>query len=385
MCPHLQPLRRSRSVFAVPDRLGRLGFLVEVAGKGINHVKYKKLLAYSLFVLAVLILFTAATAKDKLGPYNLVDTIIVPGNLTGGFDISWVDSASQRYYLSDRGTGSIDVIDAEHDQYLYSIPGFVGSVGSGKSGPDGVLTIHKENELWAGDGNSTVKVVDLSAGAAAVPFPISTGGSFRADELAYDPIDHIILIANDRDTPPFVSFISQQSRTVLQQLSYPQATAGLEQPVWNQQTHKFYMSVPATTANPNGEVDELDPKTFMITRVFPITTACGPAGLALLPFQRLITSCGVVLDVRTGGTLATINGVGGDEIWFNSGDGRVYFGGTPMGVVDAATYQVVTNIPVGDTHSVAANSENNHIFVPVTAVGVTVYSEGGDQEGKNGK
>jgi hypothetical protein len=50
-----------------------------------------------------------------------------------------------------------------------------------------------------------------------------------------------------------------------------------------------------------------------------------------------------------------------------------------------ATYQVVTNIPVGDTHSVAANSENNHIFVPVTAVGVTVYSEGGDQEGKNGK
>ena len=123
--------------------------------------------------------------------YQLLTTIPIPGNLTGGFDISWVDTAGGRYYLADRGTGSVDVIDAERDQYLYSIGGFVGSKGRGVSGPDGVLVIHKEHELWAGDGDSTVKVVDLKAGANAVPFAISTGGTKRADELAYDPIDHI--------------------------------------------------------------------------------------------------------------------------------------------------------------------------------------------------
>jgi YVTN family beta-propeller protein len=77
--------------------------------------------------------------------------------------------------------------------------------------------------------------------------------------------------------------------------------------------------------------------------------------------------------------------VAGDEIWFNSGDGRVYFGSDPVSVVDAETFQVITNIPVGPTHSIAANSENNHIFVPVTGVGIKVFAESSDEEGEKGK
>jgi hypothetical protein len=84
--------------------------------------------------------------------------------------------------------------------------------------------------------------------------------------------------------------------------------------------------------------------------------------------------------VRTGGTVATIAGASGDEIWFNSGDERVYFGTDPMAVVDPETNDVVTFISTGPTHSVAADSENNHIFVPVTDVGVKVFTESEDQE-----
>lgn len=367
-------------------------------------MKYAKRFAIPLLVLAVMALFAVSHAEDKLGPYQLLTTITVPGNLAGGFDISWVDSASERYYLADRTTGSVDVVDAEHDKYLYSIGGFVGNKGPGVSGPDGVLVIHKEHELWAGDGDSTAKVVDLNDGPSAVPFAIKTSNpcstsNFRADELAYDPIDHIILIANDRDTPPYVTFISQESRTVLGGICYPQAVFpdtpggpavnhGMEQSVWNQQTKKFYISVPATSTNINGEVDEIDPKSMMVTRVFPINTPCGPAGLVLLPKKRLMTSCGVVLDVKTGGTLATQNAAfpGGDEIWFNSGDDRVYFGGQPMPVVDAFNYQVITSLPVGNTHSVAANPENNHIFVPVRpdpvtgGGGIQVWAENEDTQ-----
>ena len=54
-------------------------------------------------------------------------------------------------------------------------------------------------QLWAGDAHSLVKVVDLSSGAIVAT--VSTGASNRADELAYDPQDHLILIANDADDP----------------------------------------------------------------------------------------------------------------------------------------------------------------------------------------
>ena len=368
-------------------------------------MKYAKRFAIPFLVLAVMALFAVSRAEDKLGPYKLLTTIPVPGNLAGGFDISWVDSASERYYLADRTTGSVDVVDAEHDQYLYSIKGFVGNKGPGISGPDGVLVIHKEHELWAGDGDSTAKVVDLNNGPSAVPFAIPTftpcpgapPSSHRADELAYDPIDHVILIANDRDTPPFLTFISQEQRSVLGGICYPQAVFpdvaggpavnhGMEQPLWNSRTRKFYISVPATSTNTNGEVDEIDPKSMMVTRVFAIHTPCGPAGLALLPKQRLMTSCGVVLGVKTGGTLATIQNASGDEIWFNSGDDRVYFGGQPMAVVDADNYAVITTLPVGNTHSVAVNKENNHIFVPVRpdpvtgGGGIQVWTETDDDQ-----
>jgi hypothetical protein len=340
-------------------------------------MKYKKFFAIPLSALAVMALFAVSSAEDKIGPYQLLTTIPIPGGLAG-FDISWVDSASERYYLADRtatlGTGRVDVIDAEHDTFLNSIGGFVGNTGSrATSGPTGILVIHKENELWAGDGDSIVKVVDLSTNEIVAKIP--TGGAARADELAYDALHHIIMIANPDEATPFVTFISQETRGVLGQLLYPQATMGIEQSVWDLKTKRFYLSVPATLQNPNGEIDEIDPLMQSITRVFPITTPCGPAGLALLPKKRLITSCGVVLDVKSGGTLATISGVTGDELWFNRGDNRVYFGANPMGVVDAADYLVITDIAVGTTHSVAADSENNRIFVPVTGVGIKVYTD----------
>ena len=357
-----------------------------------------------------LLLFSAVTtsnADDKIGPYQQLPTIPIPGGLVR-FDISWVDSASETYYLADRtgtpGTGRIDIIDAEHDSFVTSIPGFIGFTGVREmSGPNGVVVVHRRgefgageghqrDELWVGDGDSTVKVVDLQTRSIVATIP--TGGSDRADELAYDPADKIILIANDADTPPFVTFIAAESRTVLGHIFFngvggnPQATMGLEQPVWDPQRHRFYMSVPATVANPNGEVDEINPLSETVTREFAITDPnfAGPAGLALLPGQRLMTSTGVVFDARSGATLATIAGVAGDEIWFNPGDNRVYFGNEPVFVVDASTYTIVASFDPGDTHSIAADSENNHIFVPITGgTGVAVFTDSEDQEGRPGK
>ncbi len=246
-----------------------------------------------------------------------------------------------------------------------------------------------------------MKVVDLEI--KAVVDTISTGGTHRADELAYDPADKIIMVANDRDKPAFVTFISAETRTIVppggghifydgSDASHPLATDGLEQPVWDPQRHRFYLAVPATAKNPNGEVDEIDPVAEKVTREFP--TSCNPAGLVLLPGQRLMTSCGDVLSAKTGDILKSISGVDADEIWYNRGDNRVYFGSEPVSVVDAETYKVVATFDAGDTHSIAADGENNHIFVPTSAppasnpkaqTGITVWTADEDQEGHSDK
>jgi len=38
-----------------------------------------------------------------------------------------------------------------------------------------------------------------------------------------------------------------------------------------------------------------------------------------------MASCGDVVDIASGLGVTNVAGVGGDEIWFNSGDERVYF------------------------------------------------------------
>jgi DNA-binding beta-propeller fold protein YncE len=354
-----------------------------------------------------LIVGVRAKDSDELGPYRLIQTVLIPG-FGNGFDISWVDSEASRYYLADRGNTTvtpviaprIDVIDTRSLKLLDPLP--VHAAGNGvvairtTHGDDDKWSDEGSNELWVGDAKSFVEVIDLAS--RSIVADIFTGGSQRADELAYDPRHHIMMVANDQDTPPFVTFISTTTRTVLGTLSYPQAVFGtpatnhgLEQPVWNPKTKKFYLSVPGTATNPQGEVDEIDPIKMDVTRVFPAVCNPGeaPQGLALIPRQRLATSCGDIIRIKDGKVLTTVPGVGIDEIWFNPGDERVYYAGGPnfifdpsVPVVDTDTNTVVAVLKVGTpppplrfTHSVAADSELNRIFVPISGVGVKVYTD----------
>ncbi|MBZ5619461.1 MAG: hypothetical protein LAQ69_12170 [Acidobacteriia bacterium] len=349
-------------------------------------MNYKRLLTPVVFVLAISTLATSVPAQNLrvLPDYKQIATIPLPGGLAG-FDISWVDSDNGRYYLADRtatkGTGRIDVIDTQTMKFLYAIPqkdgdpGFVGNAGANISGPNGVVAIPYLNQLYVGDGDSTVKVVDLVA--KMVVATISTGGKKRADELAYDPLDHIVMITNPDDSPAYVTFISTDTQKVLGTLTYSPEQRGLEQAVWNAQTKRFLMSVPAAGSRA-GTVDEIDPVAMQMTNRFFLS--CSPAGLALGPLQRTMTSCGTVIDGRNGHTLAQSQGygdltIGGDEIWFNPGDNRYYFGSTNVGVVDADTHFPLGFVTDAGGHSVAVDSQTNRIFVPVTGVGVKVFAQ----------
>ena len=99
----------------------------------------------------------------------------------------------------------VNIIDAVNGTYVDRIPGFVGATGvdGGRGGPNGVV-VTPDNFLWVGDGNSLLRAVDLNVYPWRITQTISVGGPTdgRADELAYDPEDKIIMIGNDASVPP---------------------------------------------------------------------------------------------------------------------------------------------------------------------------------------
>jgi hypothetical protein len=330
---------------------------------------------------AMACLFVGAFAQSNAPNYQLLTTIAVPDGLAG-FDISWADGSNSRYYLADHtatpGTGRIDVVDTQAMTLLGTIPGFAGTVpnpapGCGASGPTGVVAIPQLHQLYVGDGDSSVKVVDTVAQRVINKIP--TGGNCRADELAYDAADHIIVIANDQDSPPFLTFISTDTQSVLDRYTYPpsQIGHGLEQPVWNPKNDRFYQAVPRIPDVNTGSIDIINPLTRQVER--SLLTSCSPAGLVLTPSQRLKTSCGETFDAITGDRLGRTEDpvVAADQLWYNPGDNNYYFGSNPCGVVDANTNQVLTFIPAA-THTLAADPNYNRIFIPVSGSGIQVWA-----------
>jgi DNA-binding beta-propeller fold protein YncE len=347
----------------------------------------------SLVGIALLLLCAGPALADSGGTYSPIALINVPGVPLKAFDISWVDYPSQTYYLADRSNNRIDRVDARTDTLLepFGAGLFAGFTGNNDtSGPDGILEVHSLHQLWVGDGFSRVHVFDARSGQvldtiSTAKCPTPKCDLFRADELAFDPKDHLIVIANDADDPAYLTFISTDDHTVQGFLDFPTATDGLEQPIWDNATHMIYQAVPETLANPGGEIDVIDPQTRTIAAVFPIRdekgapVTCNPHGLAIGPTFNMLLGCGsragvsVVIDIRDGSTVAVIRQVGGsDEVWYNPGDRNYYLaarnnpGGPVLGIVDADSNTWIQNVPTNPgAHSVAANHANRHIYVPM--------------------
>src|SRR5262249_39658146 len=126
----------------------------------------------------------------------------IPGNTLRSFDISWVNPIRGEYYLGDRSNAGIDVISTQPLRFQRTITtgtesaacphpcSFVGiklnpngTANNNLSRPDGVTSHGRW--LYAGDGNSTLKVIDLNIGGSnAIVQSVTTGGSTRLDEMA---------------------------------------------------------------------------------------------------------------------------------------------------------------------------------------------------------
>jgi len=308
------------------------------------------------------------------GAVRLLKTIPLPGalnNPTGGklysFDISWVDQRSRTYYLADRSNLAVDVIDTKTGKFVAQLQaGFAGVLpGAGTSGPNGVTT--GGHCLFVTDAPSRVVSFNTSSSPPTFVNAVSTasGDPKRADELAFDPKDNVILAINNADTPPFGTFIkvnpstcaltqpavappgvATPDRLLLNAAGGADAQNGAEQPQWDHATSRFYLTIPQIGPTPsNGGVVRIDPTTRKIDHTFPISF-CGPAGLSKGPGHDFLVGCNAtfdtagnvwsvtdantaaphafILNVSTGAVHEVVGVGAGDEVWFNAGDGNYY-------------------------------------------------------------
>jgi hypothetical protein len=389
---------------------------------------------------------TASAAAPCQGPGAPTNTqtkcltaVPIPGAALKGFDISWTDPERAEYYLADRSNKGVDVIDTRSNTFKGRVGAgqFVGVKASNSvSGPDGV--VNHGRWLYAGDGDSTLKVFDLN-GPATVPAqpPISTGGTTRVDEMAITTDGFVLLTANNAEDPPFGTLFAANGDgtasnvTIIMRLgvanSIIPAGAGLsiEQPAWDPKTKRFYVSIPTIANNPmgcdltgvhapscSGGMLVIDPANLpppvllkgVVTAVYgpfdPATNTgvvslneCGPNGSTVGSNDNLLLGCTpgnqatntstLVINAKTK-HFANIGGItGSDEVFFNAGDKRYYTAssadptGAVMGVINAETNLLIETIPQSSgSHSIAADSKRNRIYVPQSASDTTTVGAG---------
>jgi hypothetical protein len=404
-------------------------------------------IVYCAFAAALVGMPSMASAQDA---FSLKTTVTITGAALNSFDISWFDPEVRAYLLSDRSNKAIDVIDAatkaqrqlQAGQFAGAVTDYPGTTTAcppnSCNGPNGNLSFFNRrsgsHEVWVGDGPragcigrqplgtqttacSTVKVIDFSTGTLVHNIP--TGGQYRADELCYDPVDHLIQIANDSDLPfPYINFIPTEgpnAYTVVKQITFdglpgdgPAATNGIEQCQWNPRDGMIYLNVPEVSGDGNDDVPGqtviIDPKTMTIVRhfVIPLDKCAGPQGMAIGPAPEILLGCNakgppetptgcttsstctgsgpqntVVIDERDGHVIRTLDNQGGnDEVWFNPDNGLYFLAEgqnalhVQLGIVDSKPIFVTQDIDIaipagtGHAHSVAAGGDEVYFPVP---------------------
>ena len=259
------------------------------------------------------------------------------------------------------------------------------------------------------------------------------GDLLLAANNAEDPPFGTLFAANGDDEDHAKSHVKIITKVTVDSAIIPSGFGlSFEQPSWDPKTSRFLVSVPVIANNPtgcnygqlsgpitcDGGVIVINPETLSkptaVIGAFNAATntgvialkKCGPNGSSVGPDDNVILGCTpqnnpsdvitLVINAKTKVQTPITGVTGSDEVWFNKGDGRYYLGasrdctvaGTPcplasqqtavLGVIDAEANTLVEKVPQSSgSHSVAADSELNRIFVPQVAP-VSVVGSGGD-------
>jgi hypothetical protein len=377
---------------------------------------------------------------DRRGPVDFLCAIEIPGNPITSSQKGWVEQSNGMYFLSDASNFGADVIDIRTHTYVGRVSGMAGNAATGGGtattngpGPNAFVSAprrgghgrgdHDDDDdrgrganrvLFVSDGNSTVHVVDMdrrqiiasvsTAMAACDGGTATTKYCGRSNEIAYDPVHHVVLVQNPAPltvtTPrvnadPYATFISAEyPYRVLGHITFPAAVTGnLEGHVWVPELNRFLLPVQPNAASGatrgsmyiaviNARTRQIEDKRvyFCPEIAGTIATSTGNNNLQLAPGGNLWAQmCGrpIRMDVRTGVIKNVVAEVGtGDQAWYNPGDGNFYVTGTAppapavggvasLGVINGRTGAFLQAVPSPLGASPTAYAATNEIFTRV--------------------
>jgi hypothetical protein len=355
-----------------------------------------------------------------------------PGGAFSAFDISFADPVTGDIFIADRSNASVDIFSGSSETFLGRATGFTGQIptsagGNSVSGADGVVTVSSggTTTLYAGDGKSTLRVFNatnpasptlLQAISTGAPTPCPVAGATtacRVDEMAYSPTAHLLLAANNADTPAFGNLFSTTGlanapATLITvpgvgiQVPTSQGgidAGGMEQPAWDPKTGTFFVSIPqlcggTTPCNPHdpGGVAEIS-TTGTVLRTISLASlgigSCSPAGLAVGGDGNLMVGCNTVgakaILLNPGTTpgapgpviapsiVQTFAGLGGtDELWYDPRTNAFYVTGN-NGSNTTRFFDIVT-----DDGAASTISQTVHLPTTTSAHSITVNPFNGD-------
>jgi hypothetical protein len=338
---------------------------------------------------------TIAAADCSFTPPLTTETkclkaMLLPNSETAmrSFDISWDNPKRAEFYFADRSNKGVQVFDTDSLLWKRKLGGFVGIVLNGNgtvnnnvSGPDGVTSHGRW--LYAGDGDSTLKVFDLNSPSSTAVNVIKTfpTATTRLDEMALTSNGKLLIAANNAEDPPFATLFqangngAKDKTKILAHITVDPAIMptgiglSIEQPAYDPKTKRFFTSLPIIANNPagcnadgskgaitcNGGVLVTDPDAIedsfkgtivnvvqgafdpaTRTGVIAIQHVCGPNGASVGPDDNIIYGCNpannpanvitLVMNAMSHAETPVVNITGADEVWFNKGDDRYYTG-----------------------------------------------------------
>src|ERR1700693_2376925 len=266
------------------------------------------------------------------------------------FDIGWFDAKTDRYILSSRGgqdakyksnpgNNALLIIDAATDKFI--------TAATGVTLARGAVTVNDGTEAYVGDGDNSIKVVDMKAGkvVASIPTEANKGG---ADELGYSPKDNVVAMALPDAEPPTLILISTKDRKIFAKIQVPNASDGFEQTIYSEVDGMFHTVIPELGGDANkGGMITVDPKTGkQVGEIAPIDN-CKPHGNFPGVGNELIIGCNygqtkdkrppvqMIFDIKANKVTATIPGIGGTDMT-GGGTGLGPFSNAPRGKREGA-------------------------------------------------
>ncbi|MDB5649702.1 MAG: putative cytochrome cd1-nitrite reductase-like, C-terminal hem d1 [Hyphomicrobiales bacterium] len=334
-------------------------------------------------IIAATILALACTGASAQG-LKQVATIQIPGVPINQFGTLYIDQPSGLGYLAEKDNKAVVVFDTTTNQFIKRIIGFGGLNDKGQlAGPNGLVIVNDGAELWVSDGDSSIRIVDLATGQ--IESTIATGGKERANAMAYDPIDRVVIVANSNEPTPFLSVISiEKDRKIIGKIPITDSAENIERSVFQPSSGMFWTAIPVSARDAsNGLLAQTNAKTGQLVALHDLD-GCHPHSLQLVSDTSIFLGCSnghgpapkpggdlAVFDIASKKVVLKMEGLGGNGSSDLDAKRKRYVHATTNAtllVVDPAKRGLVEKLATSaGSRSIAVHHQSDRIYLATTA------------------